>query len=298
MDLFVVKREKDTETGRHRRFKLPAEALIKLNAFRPYRILDAQEDALPERDVRTIPDQQARAHGLMGAIGEQLGLAWTLEQDVQRLIATRDKRASDHHRLVQRATCESASYFTLGATHSLANLVLRLLLLNADAAAFLVKTYDKANGFRPGSDERTGWITLNRYTVRDLRRAAAKGHNTFMSRATDTLRTLEQSRGFRALDHRRGMDYHRRRPQSVEHASPRKDVVVHEGGMTTIPSTAPSWSQRLTSIGFTRFWSLPWRRFELACVRSDWSSPWQSGPKASTTSLRDGLPPCLAQRHT
>jgi hypothetical protein len=57
-------------------------------------------------------------------------LAWTAEQDVQRLSQTRGSRDPIHHRLVSRAQAELAGHFVLGASHSLGNLALRLLLLN------------------------------------------------------------------------------------------------------------------------------------------------------------------------
>ena len=76
------------------------------------------------------PNRLLELHGLAGAIGEQLGLAWTAEQDVQRFIATSAGRLTEHQRLVQRALAETAAYFLLGASHSLANMVLRIVILN------------------------------------------------------------------------------------------------------------------------------------------------------------------------
>jgi hypothetical protein len=88
------------------------------------------------------PNRMLELHGLMGAIGEQAGLA------------------------------EAAAYFTLGAVHSVTNVVLRLLLLNALAAAVIEKAWPDSGGFPPLSDDRRAWITLNRYSVRDLGKAA------------------------------------------------------------------------------------------------------------------------------
>ncbi len=90
-------------------------------------------------------------HGLAGAIGEQLGLAWTAEQDVQRFVATREGRTPEHQRLMQRALAELGGHFVLGGTHSLTNFTLRVLLLNKPAAAHLCASYPKANGFAPGT---------------------------------------------------------------------------------------------------------------------------------------------------
>jgi len=118
------------------------------------------------------PNRILELHGLMGAIGEQLGLAWTAEQDVQRLSQTRGGREQIHHRLVARAQAELAGHFLLGAAHSLGNLALRVLLLNAAAAAIVEAKYKRAAKFPPGSDSRGAWLTLNEDLVRTLTRAA------------------------------------------------------------------------------------------------------------------------------
>lgn len=180
------------------------------------------------------PNRILELHGLMGAIGEQAGLARTFELDVQRLIATERLRDAVQQRVVQRAMAESAAHFTLGAVHSLTNLVLRLLLLNGPAAAVIEKAWPDSGGFPPLTDDRRAWVTLNRYTVRDLGRAERASSNAFMSRSVEALRVLYRSDAFHDLDERRGMDYHRRRPQSVAHSSPRRKAVEVSGGSMSI----------------------------------------------------------------
>jgi hypothetical protein len=111
-----------------------AQPFRTLNRF----TLNGREISLPTRPGRPAPPNRLpELHGLAGAIGEQIGLAWTAEQDVQRLVATAANRMPEHQRLVQRALAETAAYFLLGACHSLANFVLRLVLLNAAAATHL-----------------------------------------------------------------------------------------------------------------------------------------------------------------
>lgn len=161
----------------------------------------------------------------MGAIAKQAGLARTFELDVQRLVATKRLRDAVEQRVAQRAMAEAAAYFTLGAVHSLTNVVLRLLLLNVSAAAVIEKAWPDGRGFPPLSDDRKAWITLNRYSVRDLGKAGRALSNAFMSRSVEALRVLYRSSAFHKLDERRGMDYHRRRPQSVAHSSPRRKTV-------------------------------------------------------------------------
>jgi hypothetical protein len=185
------------------------------------------------------PNRLLEIHGLAGAIGEQLGLAWTAEQDVQRFVETRSSRTAEHQRLIQRALAELAGHFVLGASHSLANLSLRLLLLNQNAAAALSRAYRKANGFPPGSDDRFAWLTFSGPLVDNLIAAAEQSGNRFMVRGVAAIADLHASPAFTALDTRRGLDYHRRRPQSVPHVSPRRQVLEHLDGFSRLTMPAP-----------------------------------------------------------
>jgi hypothetical protein len=186
-------------------------------------VMDGKVIQLPRRPGRVPPPNRLlEIHGLAGAIGEQIALAWTAEQDVQRLVATSANRDPEHQRLVQRALAETAAYFVLGACHSLSNFVLRLALLNAAAAKYL----DESR-FPVFSDDKSAWVSLNKDDVRMIKRAAHRSGNRFMIDATETVATVRRSDGFTNLEARRGMDYHRRRPQSVQHSSPRREAVVH-----------------------------------------------------------------------
>lgn len=195
---------------------------------------------VPKRGKRIPPPNRLlELHGLAGAIGEQLGLAWTAEQDVQRFVATRARREAEHQRLIQRALAELAGHFVLGAAHSLANLTLRLLLLDKQANAQLCKAY-RVPDFPPGADDRRVWPTLNDRLVTVLHQAATRSGNRFMTDAVTAISDLYASEAFIALDQRRGLDYHRRRPQSLEHVSPRWDVTQHGPAVSTFTMPAPA----------------------------------------------------------
>jgi hypothetical protein len=191
-------------------------------------VVNGKEISLPKPRRQPPPNRLLELLGLAGAIGEQIGLAWTAEQDVQRVVATAANRMPEHQRLLQRALAETAAYFLLGACHSLANFVLRLALLNAAAA----KSLDESR-FPVFSEDRAAWISLNRDGLRMLKRASRLSGNRFMINATESLATLRWSKGFSSLETRRGMDFHRRRPQSVEHSSPRREAVVQSGNLTS-----------------------------------------------------------------
>jgi hypothetical protein len=171
-------------------------------------IVNGRATLVPQRPRRIpAPNRLLELHGLAGAIGEQLGLAWTAEQDVQRFIATSAGRLAEHQRLVQRALAETAAYFLLGASHSLANMVLRLVILNPGALNLLSGRRPRANGYPVFSDEHGAWVSLNRDDVRDIRAAAEATHNRFMTSAVDHIAALRQNPRFLDLEARRGMDY-------------------------------------------------------------------------------------------
>ena len=177
-------------------------------------------------------------HGLMGAIGEQFGLACTIERDIQRFVATAERRDFEHQLLIQRALGESAAYFVLGASHSLGNLVLRLLMLNEKAAVRMVAEEPKSGGFLPFTDDRNDWLTLNSRTARLLRRAGRESENEGMCQAAEATSALQRSDAFKDLEKRRGMDYHRRRPQSVQHTGLSQSDIPDMNGWIPLGITA------------------------------------------------------------
>ena len=60
-----------------------------------------------------------------------------------------------------------------------------------------------------------------------------------MLNMTSALASFEDSVEFRALDGRRGMDYHRRRPQSVPHTAPRAGTVSTSAHVMKLSMVAP-----------------------------------------------------------
>jgi hypothetical protein len=58
--------------------------------------------------------------------------------------------------------------------------------------------------------------------------------------ATESVTTLGRSDGFTNLE-TCGMDYHRRRPQSVEHSSPGREAVVQSEAVTTFSHFAEAF---------------------------------------------------------
>jgi hypothetical protein len=201
-------------------------------AFRSY--TDRSGD---RRARRKDPNRVVELHAMIGAIGEQAILCWGFEQDAQRFDATRHTISEEHHRLVLRAYSEASGHFLLGAAHSLGNLGLRIALLDPQAACEIQAANSKAD-FAAGSDDRRAWLSLS-VSSKVLTDAAGKSSNIPLGRVVAAVCGLACDPRFVALDTRRGMDYHRLRPQSVPHASPKRGITQPGDGFVTIELPSP-----------------------------------------------------------
>jgi len=193
-----------------------------------------------QRRRQKDPNRIVELHAIMGAIGEQAVLCWGFEQDAQRFDATRKTITEEHHRLVLRALSEASGHFLLGAAHSLGNLAIRIALLDPVAGPAIrtsTKRLRKAD-FTPGSDDREVWLTLN-WSSDFLAKACNGTPNTPLARISAAVSALLVDPRFVALDSRRGMDYHRLRPQSVPHASPKRGISQQGNGFVTLELPGP-----------------------------------------------------------
>lgn len=199
---------------------------------------DNHRQYVPPRE----PNRLNEILGLMGSIGEQLSLAWTAEQDFQRVMS---KTAADldedydhnAHRMHARAFGELTLYYVLGASHSIGNLILRLQLLDENCAEVLAVQFSpkgrpaNLDAFAPGSEDRRGWRTLNKELVAALKRSAEQSDSAAMREIVQSFNRYYNSRSYQWADKQRGLDFHRRRPQSVPHTAPRGGT-VQASGMT------------------------------------------------------------------
>lgn len=179
--------------------------------------------------------------GLMGSAGEQLSLAWTAEQDAQRWRQGGRGIKAIQQRMAIRAYSEMAAYFCLGAANSLANIGLRVIILDERLVASMGKKFAHFDPsvYTVGSDSRKDWLTFSRELLEALKKAAdvaqsdrcLRPHSATTARArclklVSVLADLHADSRFAALDNRRGMDYHRHRPQSLPTSSPRSGAWV------------------------------------------------------------------------
>ncbi|GAA1795121.1 hypothetical protein GCM10009682_16060 [Luedemannella flava] len=156
------------------------------------------------------------AHELVGCVaaaGEQLGLAWTSEQDSERW---RGSSASGRD-MTMRALADIRAHFSLGAAHGMANATLRTLLLSKIPGDAVVAA-DKSKQIKRNpafSSDRAAWPTFNARLVTALEAGVSASGQQSVADLVKCLRDLRDDSRFQALEDRRGMDYHRWRPQSL-----------------------------------------------------------------------------------
>jgi hypothetical protein len=151
--------------------------------------------------------------GRAAVAGEQLGLAWTLDQEVQRWYAGEDEHPGLS--MATRALAEMCGYYLLAAAHGLGNVTVRTLMLSPAAASALNLKRPRANGFSPFSQEPAAWPPLNSRLARDAMNAAqASGQGAAIDLA-QVLVDLLAAPAWTALVNRRDTDYHRWRPQGL-----------------------------------------------------------------------------------
>ena len=154
--------------------------------------------------------------GRIAATGEQLGLAWTCEQDMRLWLDPRAPKG-DRWSVSARALAEITGYYALSAGHGLANVTLRTLLVHPGAAAVINqdKILKKAKGFEPFGTIPDAWVSLNGKVATLLQNAAAAAEQPSVNRMVDHVVALTQDPRWIALTSRRHVDFHRWRPQSV-----------------------------------------------------------------------------------
>lgn len=161
--------------------------------------------------------------GLLAGGGEQFALAlaavseaelWSLHRRTNPpdLNSGEGRVLDAGQEMAQRAMAELASYYLLGVGHTVANVTARTLALASDRHPHLVDAL--GSWFPVGSEESRDWLSLNRDTVRSLRRLAKAG-SAAVHVIAEPATALLQSPEWHELSRLRGAHYHRRRPQSA-----------------------------------------------------------------------------------
>lgn len=159
--------------------------------------------------------QEGRAIEIFGraaSAGEQLGLALTLRLDARRWMA---KPNDTEIHLPVRALTEMQGYYTLSAAAGLANVILRIGLLNTDIRARIEERWKNNVGFHPFSSDRNDWIQFSQKAFTTVRNAVDAVGAPELQASAEALLQLRKDQRWEDLDRRRALDYHQWRPQSV-----------------------------------------------------------------------------------
>lgn len=170
-------------------------------------------------EVLTVPrgvvaGRVAEVLGRAASAGEQLGLAWTCEQDATRWLNSGRRRPLGWQ-VAARALGEMTSYYALAAAHGLGNVTLRTLLVHRPAAEVVNRRYPKAKGFAPFTDKPQAWVVLDQQLVDAAQAAAVAAGQDTVTDLVDAVGDLVRDPAWQALTRRRNVDFHRWRPQSV-----------------------------------------------------------------------------------
>ena len=152
----------------------------------------------------------------MASAGEQLMLAAACVRDGRRSEA--DWADDLGPQVGARALFEMTNYYLLSAAHGLANVTLRVLLLAPGARDLLEKSHEDVQ-FEPFSADRQAWISLNRDEMKKMRKGVADGPPE-LAALVQVLTDLLGTAAWSDLNGRRGVDFHRHRPQSIDGGAP------------------------------------------------------------------------------
>jgi hypothetical protein len=153
--------------------------------------------------------------GRTAAAGEQLGLAFTAVRDAEVwLWASIDPEQESRRAIAGRALAEAAGLWSISAGHAAANVVARIIRAHKGAVYL-----DKALGWNgwpaPFVETRETNLSLNKDTVKKLRRAARETGEGSLVDLAEPLGQLVAGDAWVALEERRHVGYHRWRPQSL-----------------------------------------------------------------------------------
>jgi hypothetical protein len=195
--------------------------------------------------------QAGRMNELMvfrATLGEQLSQASAALTEALLWEHTRRKMAHDaEHEMAQRAMAELATYYLLGAGHSLANICARLLATDRALEPELRTRTGKI--FEVGSVDEVA-LELNKDRAKELDQVAATAASPALRECAKPLRALVINQDWKDLVVARHLDYHRFRVQSYGAAtgSPSNPWRKTEGGTATLSLRSPantSESERL-----------------------------------------------------
>ena len=169
---------------------------------------------------------------LMGSSAESALLACSAEVEIECLRrAMTARELPEPYGLAQRFFAEAQAQQILGCGHRLANIAVRMLMRAPDYSSWGQPIGCPAP-FTPFSDERRDWVSMSR--MHDYLKAAQRSPHRSLDRLTALVIDINESTEWKALDNRRGKDFHRARDESPFVAGASRVSVWRTEGMTHI----------------------------------------------------------------
>jgi hypothetical protein len=160
------------------------------------------------------PNRMYEVAGLMGSLGEQLGLSCSADNEFQSWDLEIDDVVDPLEKeMAKRALAETMLHYVFAAGNSFFNLCCRLVALDGAVRPELKRTMHSV--FPPFSKSRGDWKSFSEGAVAALEKVANTSAVVGIADAVGVATTLVRSAGWRALDEERAEGFHRWRLQSV-----------------------------------------------------------------------------------
>lgn len=180
--------------------------------------------------------------GLIADTGEQFGLvhAARVEGELWRDVIEdtepphdlREHGRLSGYRMAQRAFLELQTLYVMSIGHRLANVAARFLALNSDLRGLLAERLRNQPTFEPDSGNRHDWLSLHATVASKLKEVAEESQMGAVIALIEPIDTYANSSAWKEFADRRGIHFHRWRPQTagIAGASQTPPVVASSDG--------------------------------------------------------------------
>jgi hypothetical protein len=188
---------------------------------------------------------------LIADTGEQLGLvhAARVEGELWREVIEdieppRDERKHGQligYRMAHRAFLELQTLYVMSIGHRLANVAARFLALNSDLRVLLAQRLRNQPTFEPDSRNQHDWLSLHATVASKLKEVADESRMSSVVALIEPIEAHAASSAWKEFADRRGIYFHRWRPQTagIAGVSQTLPVVATPGGGFRISLGAP-----------------------------------------------------------
>jgi hypothetical protein len=186
-------------------------------------------------------EKLAELSSMMGSIGEDLMLAYAMEQDLQRLMLTSEERYIEQNTIMVRGLSSACALYILSACHTLTNFLLRLILLDKKSCTYYDNYYKenkdgstkKNTKFKIDSNYLGHWLSMDKKEVRELEKYLLNGGKRYLTSTNEIYKVIlnfSRSSNFIEFKKQRNIEFHRNRAQSNFNDNIRKGVSQNAKG--------------------------------------------------------------------